>query len=270
MAFGRTCGWLAPVVTGLVLVGCGGDDPASTGPASTAPSLAADSAGEVTPSSASGPAGTVTPSLPDSDYCRGIAATESIDEVQRADPADPAAVEAAVTLARQALTAIDGAAPEAIRPDWATLRASYERLFGAYETAGFDLMAMMGEAAATGVFEELGSAAVTEAAARIEQFTIEACGVGLGLGDAEGGTDGGALDLEAAAAVMTLDDAALAELGARLLDGLGIPATRDQAACVGRAISDPTLAETATPAGALDRTKALAEACGIDPSLVEG
>lgn len=217
------------------------------------------------------PPPTLTGALPGSAYCEQVETSGAIDEVQSADVTDPAGVERAVTIARDALAGITAAAPEPIAADWGVLADTYGRLFDAYAAAGFDFTALMGDVTSAALFEEFAGRQLQDAAARIEQFTAEACGVQLGIGDDAAGTESTA-DTDSSAVVAPLDDASAALIGAQLLAGFGIEATSDQQACLGRAVSDPGLADSAAadPAGTLERYRALAAGCGIDPTLIPG
>ncbi len=257
---------LVAVVVMVTVAACTSESQTGSGePPDTAPATVAG---------AQTPTGSLTEPRPGSDYCEQVGASGAIDEVQLADATDRAAVELAVATAGTALAGITAAAPAEIAADWNVVSDAYGRLFTAYAAAGFDFTKLMTDATGAAVFEELAGAQLRQAAARIEQFTAEACGVELGLGDDGSGSDGGSSGEPAVAAAPgvtePLADATAAAIGTQLLAEFGIEGTTEQATCLGRAVSEPAASEPDGDGAALDRYRALLDRCGIDGALIPG
>jgi hypothetical protein len=258
---------IATVLGGLTLASaCAGSGAGGSGAA-----RATGVAGTTVPEPATTPLDVTGVALePGDPYCGAVLGIGRLDLPQLRAGGDDPELGNGVAEARAALADAGGAAPAELRTEWELVAGAYGRLLGAFQDAGYDPAALMADPSAATVFEELSSQSVTAAAASIERYTLARCGTALGLGDA-----GETIELDdspsaappaAPETAPLLDDAAAIQLGGELVAGLGLAATADQQACLGRAVSDPAIVARATDSAAGDEPvyARLARDCGIE------
>ena len=200
-----------------------------------------------------------------SEYCSQASALVDLSISFDRAAADPVGHQREIDALAEGYATLQQQSPADLADDWLLVGQTYAAFFTAYAAAGYQVLGLVADQATATTLEQLGSTAVLAASDRIEQATIERCGVALGLGEADELDD--ALSAAESPTASTLDDSGLTELGIELLDGFGIEANAEQQLCLGRAVSDPGF-DPRSGSEPMAAYRQLADSCGIDLTLL--